>query len=218
VLTGEPPGTLSGNLVLDQLAGAEIVWALSEHVEHEVERRAQRVREDGGIAYVIPFGGSNPDGVQGYVECGAELLCQLPDLDRVVVAVGSGATMAGLVAHLGAERVIGIDVGAVADPRARVIELLDSVPGGRVRRADLRIDGGQVGAGYATLTLAAADAMRLAARTEGVFLDPTYTARALAGLITCVADGRVQRTHSTVFVHTGGLPGLFGHPALSGSA
>jgi D-cysteine desulfhydrase len=56
--------------------------------------------------------------------------------------------------------------------------------------------------------------MRLAARTEGIFLDPTYTARALAGLITCVADGRIGHRDRTVFLHTGGLPGLFGHPAL----
>jgi L-cysteate sulfo-lyase len=56
--------------------------------------------------------------------------------------------------------------------------------------------------------------MTLAARTEGIFLDPTYTARALAGLIASVADGRVQREHRTVFLHSGGLPGLFGHPEL----
>ena len=68
-----------------------------------------------------------------------------------------------------------------------------------MRRADLQIDGGQVGARYAALTPAAAEAMRLAARTEGIFLDPTYTARALAGLVACVADGRIQPGHRTVF-------------------
>jgi len=54
--------------------------------------------------------------------------------------------------------------------------------------------------------------MRLAARTEGIFLDPTYTARALAGLIARVAGGRIKREDRTVFMQTGGLPGLFGHP------
>jgi L-cysteate sulfo-lyase len=62
------------------------------------------------------------------------------------------------------------------------------------------------------VTPAAREAMRLAARTEGIFLDPTYTARALAGLITRVGDGRIKRQDRTVFMHTGGLPGLFGHP------
>jgi L-cysteate sulfo-lyase len=81
-----------------------------------------------------------------------------------------------------------------------------------VRRADLQLDHGQVGAGYAAVTPAAREAMRLAARTDGIFLDPTYTARALAGLIARVAGGRIKREDRTVFMHTGGLPGLFGHP------
>jgi D-cysteine desulfhydrase len=56
--------------------------------------------------------------------------------------------------------------------------------------------------------------MRLAARTEGIFLDPTYTARALAGLAALVDGGRIKPGDRTVFLHTGGLPGLFGHPGL----
>ena len=217
VLKGEQPDIPRGNLILDQLAGAQLVWtgdATSQQVHREVERQAQKVRDDGGVPHVIPFGGSDSYAARGYVDCGIELLAQLPDLDHVVVALGSGATMAGLVAHLGAQRVTGIDTGALADPRTRLNELLDGMPGVQVRRADLQIDGGQVGAGYAAVTPAAREAMRLAARTEGIFLDPTYTARALAGLIACVADGRIQREHRTVFLHTGGLPGLFGHPEL----
>jgi L-cysteate sulfo-lyase len=150
------------------------------------------------------------------VDCSGELLAQLPGLDHVIVAFGSGATMAGLVAGLGAERVIGIDTGAVADPDARLSELLDGMPDVRVRRADLQLDHGQVGAGYAALTPAAREVMRLAARTGGIFLDPTYTARALAGLIAHVAGGGVKREDRTVFLHTGGLPGLFGHRAVPG--
>ena len=146
------------------------------------------------------------------MDCSGELLAQLPGLDHVIVAFGSGATMAGLVAGLGAERVIGIDTGAVADPRARLSELLDGMPDVRVRRRDLQLDQGQVSAGYAAVTPAAREAMRLAARTEGIFLDPTYTARALAGLIARVAAGDIKRDDRTVFMHTGGLPGLFGHP------
>ena len=120
--------------------------------------------------------------------------------------------MAGLVAGLDAERVIGIDAGAVADPCARLNELLDGMPDVRVRRADLRLDDGQVGAGYAAVTPAAREAMRLAARTEGIFLDPTYYG-------TCSGRpdrARRRRTHQAPrlhrFMHTGGLPGLFGHP------
>jgi L-cysteate sulfo-lyase len=102
----------------------------------------------------------------------------------------------------------------VANSRARLNELLDGMPDVRARRSDLQLDDGQVGAGYAAVTPAAREAMRLAARSEGIFLDPTYTARALAGLITRVAGGGIQRDDRTVFMHTGGLPGLFGHPDL----
>jgi len=217
VLGGEQPALSQGNLALDHLAGARLAWlpgATPARLRDEVGRQAQQVRDNGGVPFVIPFGGSSSFSARGYADCGAELLDQLPGIDHVVVAFGSGGTMAGLVASLGAERVIGIDTGAVADPRATLDELLDGMPGVAARRAELRIDRGQVGAGYAALTLDAADAMRLAARTEGIFLDPTYTARALAGLIACAADGRIGPRDRTVFVHTGGLPGLFGHPAL----
>jgi L-cysteate sulfo-lyase len=217
VLGGDQPALSQGNLALDHLAGARLAWlpgATPERLRDEVERQAQQVRDDGDVPFVIPFGGSSSFSARGYADCGAELLDQLPGIDHVVVAFGSGGTMAGLVASLGAEPIIGIDTGAVPDPDATLDELLDGMPGVAVRRADLRIDRGQVGAGYAALTPDAAAAMRLAARTEGIFLDPTYTARALAGLIACVADGRIGPRDRTVFLHTGGLPGLFGHPAL----
>jgi D-cysteine desulfhydrase len=218
VLQGEEPEVPAGNLVLDSLAGARLVWtgpATAEQTSREVQHQAEKVRQDGGIPHVIPYGGSNSYAAQAYVDCSGELLAQLPGLDHVIVAFGSGATMAGLVAGLGAERVIGIDTGAVADPCARLNELLDGMPNVQVRRADLQLDHDQVGAGYAAMTPAAREAMRLAARTEGIFLDPTYTARALAGLIARVAGGGIKRQDRTVFMHTGGLPGLFGHPDLS---
>ncbi|MGW5557680.1 pyridoxal-phosphate dependent enzyme [Micromonospora sp. NPDC003944] len=203
VLAGPPPETRRGNLLLDGLAGAEIVWSgdrpPAEVVANEGERRS---------AYVIPFGGTSPASIQGYVDCGRELRAQLPTIDEVevVVALGSGGTMAGLVRELGAQRVIGVDVGAVPDPRATVAGLLV----GEVEPEVLRIDGIQVGAGYRTLTDAARAALEVTARTEGVFLDPTYTGRAMAALL----GGSFPRGDRVVFLHSGGLPGLFGHPEV----
>ena len=200
VLAGTAPTAARGNLLLDDLAGAEIVWAGATPLDE--------VAASVPGAHVIPFGGSSPFSVQGYVDCAAELTAQLPaGFAEVVVALGSGGTMAGLVAGLGPAKVRGVHTGAVPDPRTAVAAL---VPGG-VDPAALRIDTSQVGAGYETLTPAVREALRLAARTEGVFLDPTYTGRALAGLAAATdkPDGPV------VFLHSGGLPGLFGHPALS---
>jgi L-cysteate sulfo-lyase len=213
VLVGEPPAVPRGNLVLDELAGAEVVWAGDAGLEattDAMEREARRVRDGGGVPFVLPLGGSTPVAAQGYADCAAELRAQVPDLDRVVVAVGSGGTMAGLVAGLGAERVLGVDVGALADPAATVTSLLAGMPG-VPPPGPLAVDRGQVGDAYDRPPQAAREALRLAARTEGVFLDPIYTSRALAGLAAAVADGRVVRTDVTVFLHSGGLPGLFGH-------
>jgi D-cysteine desulfhydrase len=198
VLAGEQPSAWRGNLLLDDLAGAEILWAGST----PLAEAAATIPD----AHVIPFGGSSRFSAQGYVDCAGELSTQLPGgFAEVVVAVGSGGTMAGLVAGVGPARVRGVHAGAVPDPRAVVAAL---IPGGGVRPAELRIDESQVGAGYDTLTPAVRDALMLAARTEGVFLDPIYTGRALAGLAAAPdkPDGPV------IFLHSGGLPGLFGHP------
>jgi L-cysteate sulfo-lyase len=216
VLEGPPPAARPGNLLLDALAGATVTWADPGDGPAEAERAAQRVAAAGGVPFVIPFGGSSPVAARGYVDCARELLVQVPGLRHVVVAVGSGGTMAGLVAGLGADRVIGVHSGAVADPAAAVAGLLAGMPGTAAPGlADLRIVTDQVGAGYAEVTPAALDAILLAARTEGVFLDPTYTGRALAGLRALTADGTIRPGQPTVFLHTGGLPGLLARPELA---
>lgn len=91
VLQGGPPSVLSGNLVLDLLAGAELVWCGhgSEQVNREIVRQADLVRAAGGVPFVIPFGGSSSHAAKGYADCAGELRTQLPDLDRVIVAFGS---------------------------------------------------------------------------------------------------------------------------------
>ena len=120
---------------------------------------------------MIPFGGSSVLGAQGYVDAGLELLEQAPDLDTVVVAVGSGGTMSGLVHVLGADRVLGVDCGAVSDPVATVTEIVTGLSAhGGVPKLRLRLD--QVGKGYAELSAEVEDAIVIAARTEGIVLDP----------------------------------------------
>jgi L-cysteate sulfo-lyase len=203
VLAGES-GSGTGNLTLDALFGADLVWAGGEDPGVVAERVAGDLRVQGERPEVIPFGGSSSVGALGYALCGEELLEQT-DPAHVVVAVGSGGTMAGLVEALGAERVLGVDTGAVPDPRERVA-------GMTTRGGTLRLRGDQVGPGYGAATPAGRAAMRDAARCEGLVLEPVYTAKALAGLAAAVRDGDIRPGERTVFVHTGGLPGLFGHP------
>nr|WP_246324327.1 D-cysteine desulfhydrase family protein [Petropleomorpha daqingensis] len=213
VLAGSAGAASSGNLALDGLLGARVVWAGDADLEATALSVADDLRAQGRTPAVIPFGGSSAVGARGYARCAAELLEQAPDLVRVVTAVGSGGTMAGLVAVLGPARVLGVDCGAVTDPAAEVARLLTGLTGTPYDPAVLRIRRDQVGEGYGALTEPVLDALSTAARAEGVVLDPVYTGRALAGLTAAVADGDVVPGERTVLLHSGGLPGLFGHAA-----
>jgi L-cysteate sulfo-lyase len=215
VLAGAEPEAMTGNLLLDRMFGARLVWAgdvRHEDLEQIAAQRAAALTAEGTPAYQVPYGGSSVTGAQGYVEAGAEILDQVPEVRHVVVALGSGGTAAGLVAALGAERVLAVDTGATRDPRERTAALVAGLGGDPT---GLRLRGDQVGDGYGTLPEPVTEALLLAARTEGTVLDPVYTGRALAGLIAAVRDGDVRPGERTVFVHTGGLPGVFGSSPLA---
>jgi L-cysteate sulfo-lyase len=217
VLAGEPGSSASGNLALDGLFGADVVWAGRTDGAGLAARATQVVdelRQRGAVPALIPFGGSSVTGARGYVACGRELLAQVPGLTTVVTAVGSGGTMAGLVGALGSARVLGVHCGAIPDPAATDAALASALDASEpVTPPSLRLRLDQVGAGYSELTEPVMDALLLAARTEGLVLDPVYTGRALAGLAAAVKDGSLAPGTPTVLLHSGGLPGLFGHPA-----
>ncbi len=146
VLAGVPAPDATGNLSLDSLFGARVVWVGEVDdagLDAAVVLVADRLRAGGARPAVFPLGGSNEVGARGYLDCAAELADQVRDLAHVVTAVGTGGTMAGLAAGLGVQRVLGIDVGATADPAARVTRLLAALgvsegPGGARRRGRRR--------------------------------------------------------------------------------
>jgi L-cysteate sulfo-lyase len=213
ILAGVAPKTITGNVGLNHLFGAGMVWAGDvdeKKLQYIAKQQVASLAERGVHAALIPLGGSSILAAQGYVDCGHELLEQSPDLQHVVIAVGSGGTMAGLVSALGASRVYGVNVGAIEDPRGRVGEIVEGLCAAE-SRSSLRIRPDQVGAGYSHMTDHVEEAMRTAARTEGIVLDPIYTGRALAGLIAAVREGEIRPGERTVFLHSGGMPGLFGH-------
>ncbi|GAA2905987.1 hypothetical protein GCM10010478_00490 [Streptomyces erythrogriseus] len=133
-----PPDEPGGNLLLHAALAARIVWA-GDAVPAELARQAQPIcaelSGEGAVPYLVPFGGSNALRARGYREAGEEILAQQPDVRHVATALGSGGTMAGLVAALGTERVLGIDVGALSDAgsvaAAFTSELTGSAVGGR---------------------------------------------------------------------------------------
>ena len=218
VLGGVEPEVPVGNLLLDHLLGARLHWAGAfdtEQLEQTAAELVASLTEQGTPAAQIPYGGSNALGASAYADAGRELLERAPDLAHVVVAVGSAGTVAGLVAALGTARVLGVDTGATTDPDVRTARLVEELGGDPT---GLRLRRDQVGEGYSTLTDPVREALLLAARTEGLVLDPVYTGRALAGLVAAVRDGDVRPGERTVLLHTGGLPGLFGSTQVPGWA
>lgn len=213
VLAGQAPQQPTGNIVLDGLFGAKLHWlgdADDGQLEQAAQQRIQELQQQGVTAAFIPFGGSNAYAALGYVDCAKELKQQAKQIDHVVVALGSGGTMAGLVHELGAELVYGVHTGAVTDPENRVRDLLTAMQSSDYTNP-LRVRLDQVGEGYSTLTEPVKEALRLIAQSEGIVLDPIYTGRAFAGLVAAVRDGIIQKGQKTIFMHTGGLPGFFGH-------
>ncbi len=219
-----------GNLLLDRLFGARIYFVPAVdpmlavgHDEALVADVAAAIQARGGRPYVIPVGGSSAVGALGYVAGTLELTQQLAALDvrpsRLYFGSGSRGTQAGLTlgAHLtGASyRLHGIAVSAGEDEkieRARRVAreaaaLLGAGDG--VAGAEYFTDQTQIGDGYGLPTAAALEAIVLAARTEALVLDPTYTAKAMAGLLADVRAGQVAPGETVVFLHTGGSPALF---------
>lgn len=214
VFPGRYDGVRGGNVALEGLFGARVHWAGDVDFVQLAEVAAgitEQLRADGARPVLLGLGGSSAIASRGYLEAGRELLGQLPDLHTAVVALGSGGTMAGLVAALGPQRVFGVDVGALVDPAGTVAELASQAGTRAVARDELRISLDQIGAGYPDVTERSMAAMRLVGRTEALVLDPIYTGRAMAALVAAVQDGTITAGVKTVFLHTGGMPGLFGY-------
>ena len=237
VLTAESDvPEVQGNLLLDYLFGAEVQFiragddpalATGPGEAEKVAEVVAALRARGARPYVIPIGGSCPVGVLGYVAGTVELVAQLEEgrerPTRLYVAAGSRGTAAGLV--LGARladapyRVHGVAVSG-GDPAksadaAKIANEAAALAGSPVRLAagDFETDQSQIGPGYGRDTPACLEAITLVARTEGILLDPVYTGKAMAGLLADIRAGAIKPSETVVFLHTGGLPGIFGHAA-----
>ena len=175
--------------------------------------------------YIIPGGASNRVGALGYVNCVVELLQQADEagigFDHLVAASGSAGTHAGLAVGLRGSGNdmpilgIGVDIGREALEEkvyALACETADFVgASGCVAREDILVDCSYVGSGYGAPTDAMNEAVLLAARLEGLLLDPVYTGKTLAGMIDYVRKGRFDDASNIVFLHTGGAAGLFAY-------
>ncbi len=215
-----PDYAVSGNVFLTRLAGATVhVIPNAADTAEYIKRVAQGCRAAGKRPYVMPVGGSTPLGAVGYANAALELCEQMDDFDTIVLATGSGGTQAGLLGGLalaGSEaRVLGFSVGAPLERQRE--KVLDIVPGlaellgVEIAEDALIIDDQSIGPGYGVPTPEVKEALAMAASLEGLYLDPVYTGKAMAGLIRHARADRFRAGEKIVFLHTGGLPGLFGY-------
>jgi len=80
-----------------------------------------------------------------------------------------------------------------------------------LEQGDVEVNDEYIGERYGIPTKECIDAIRLVAQTEGIFLDPVYTSKAMAGLIDLIKKGRFKSTETIVFIHTGGVAALFAY-------
>jgi D-cysteine desulfhydrase family pyridoxal phosphate-dependent enzyme len=222
VANGGAPDRLTANALLDDLLGAQVVYVASREARSpKMLEIAERLKNEGRRPFVIPIGASTPLGALGFALAMAELAEQMPPPDVIVHSTSSGGTQAGLVAGcrlLGLpSRVVGISaddsssslqtqVGGII---AGVADLLEIDPALLTSGTVIEVDDRFVGDGYGIPTNQSREAISLAARAEAIFLDPTYTAKAMAGLIAYVREQRFQENQTVLFWHTGGQVGLF---------
>ena len=225
VLRGKEPSEVSGNLLLDRLFGAEIRFfpVEREEIPAIMEEVADELRKKGEKPYIIPLGASYPIGAVGYANSVIEIRDQAREMglkiDWIVHAAGSGGTQAGLV--FGTKmlkmdtKVLGISMGPDAESLRRaslgVAEGISGLLGLDVQIGpqDFRVVDDYVEEGK--ISRRVVEAMKILARTEGIMLDPVYTAKAMLGLIELTRNGFFDANENVLFIHTGGLPGLFAH-------
>lgn len=219
VLSGEKDQAATGNLLLDELFGAEIVWTTRPDREEALQRTFADAWQAGRRPYLIPLGASNALGSLAYADAFQEFLTQETAVDWVVVASSSGGTQAGLA--LGVRlagwngRVLGISIDEPKDVLQNTVANYATQAAGLLREEihvkpeEINVNADYLGEGYGILGEPEKEAIRLFARFEGILLDPVYTGRAAAGMIDLIRKGFFNPGERVLFWHTGGTPALF---------
>lgn len=222
----EPP-KIEGNYFLDKLFDADIRFCTPEEYRSSrneiMEKIAGEFLLKGHKAYIIPEGASYGIGTMGYYDCMIEVVSQEKEMgiifDTIVVAVGSGGTYAGLYLankflKLG-KRVIGMAVcddenyfkdvvyNICKEAKPYIGEEID------IDKSDIEINDNYVGIGYALSRPEELAFIAEIAKKEALILDPVYTGKAMYGLYNEIKISNISGSKNILFIHTGGLFGLF---------
>jgi L-cysteate sulfo-lyase len=223
-MDGYDPSDYDGNHLLHFLMGAQIKVVRPENAQTVFQETMEELKAMGSLPYALTLTGSTPQGVAGYVNAMLELLSQAVEMnikiDYLIHATGSGGTQAGLI--LGAKalntniKVIGSTTGSSS--RDQQIRKVSDLVGESLQflQLSLTIDENDInvydeyaGAGYGFMTREKAEAVKIAAETEGLLLDPVYTGSSMACLIDLCRQGFFKPDDVVVYLHTGGSAALF---------
>lgn len=215
----------NGNRLLLELMATDVIMvnALTDPAA-QMNEQATRLEAQGFRPYIVPVGGSNALGALGYVECAQEIAHQsegVVDFAAIVVASGSAGTHAGLAVGLEQllpeTELIGITVSRkAAEQRPKVVTIQQELAASLklTASAGITLWDDYYAPGYGVPNEEGLEAIKLLARLEGIFLDPVYTGKAMAGLIDGITQQRFKREGPIAFIHTGGSPALFAYHPL----
>ena len=228
VLAGNRPKIPNGNVLLNLFCGANLHWTSRDQVDMKMEHITEQLRKIGRNPYLIPLGGSNGLGALAYAQAMLEFNDQLHEekknVDYIIFATSSGGTQAGLV--LGARlarfagKIIGISIdqkpfqtpsyqnklAKIANDAAKIINAPFEF-----KEDDFIINHDYLGEGYGVVGSLERETIHIAARIEGLLVDPVYTGRAMGGLIDLIKKGFFSSKDTVLFLHTGGSPALFSY-------
>lgn len=220
---------MEGNYFLDKVMGADVRFCTAEEYSNSRDRIMESIARDlagkGRKAYIIPEGASNGIGCFGYFNCMQEIIRQEEEtglrFDTIAFATGSGGTAAGLnlynILHKSGKRIVSYCVcddapyfsrriAGLCNDCLRIMQIPDQVP---VDEGQIEVHDKFVGIGYALSRKEELDFISRIARLEGIIFDPVYTGKALYGLTTEIARGQYKKSKNILFIHTGGLFGIF---------
>jgi len=221
---GYNPEEYDGNHLLHFLMGAEIECVRAEAWQKTQDETVERLKADGHRPYLLSAAGSTPPGVAGYTNCVLEVVAQAIelgiDIDYLIHTTGSGGTQAGLIIGV---KALNTNIKVIASTtgshtRDEQVESVSNLIDESLEflELDLKINDDDIvvydkyaGAGYGFMTEGKAEAIKMLAETEGLFLDPVYTGSSMACLIDLCRTGFFTPDDVVVFIHTGGLPALF---------
>lgn len=230
---------LRANMLLDKVLGAEIhIISMDGKTEEEAEdlavklaeKHRERLEAEGHKCCMVPMGGASPIGSAGFVSGFVELTRQMHEIDQhadyIFHSSGTGGTLAGLIAG---KKLIHSDSSIIsinASPKPiehysktakLAVDTLTYLGSDTIVSADdLYFDQHYYAPGYEKPNEMASSAIKLLARTEGILLDPVYTAKAFAGMLDYIHTGKITQNSTVVFWHTGGVSALFAEKEIVG--